>query len=145
MLYQDAYYGELLRRKWDHASCTGTSKLTGDRFLNIKANWNYIRGSWWPSGFGVCLARRRSWVRFQRRHISRFFFLSGYLLCESRIMLSKFNCNTLDRKTVPSFVDNLTMLKISITNSDSLWMFTPKKEKKKILLQLVYNYNVYIS
>ena len=57
-------------------------------------------GSRWPNGLGICLARRRSWIRVPRRHILQF-FLSGYLLCGSRFMLSKFNCNILGWKTVP--------------------------------------------
>ena len=32
------------------------------------------------------------------------FFLLEYLLCGSRFMLSKFNCNTLGWNTVPSFL-----------------------------------------
>ena len=40
------------------------------------------------------------WVRFPRRQIPRF-FLSGDLQCGSRLMLSKFNCNTLGWKIVP--------------------------------------------
>ena len=35
-----------------------------------------------------------------------FFFLSGYFLCGSRFMLSKFNCNTVGWKTVP-FINSL--------------------------------------
>ena len=50
----------------------------------------------------VCMprARRRSWVWFQRWQVP-WFFLSGYLLCGSRLLLSKFNYNTLGWKTVP--------------------------------------------
>ena len=40
-----------------------------------------------------------SWVRFPRRQILIFFCLSGYLLCEGKFMLSKFNCNTLGWKS----------------------------------------------
>ena len=65
----------------------------------------YIHWSRWSSGLGVYLARRRSWDRFPRRQIPRF-FLSGYLLCGSRLMLSKFNCSTLGRKTVPFILTN---------------------------------------
>ena len=60
----------------------------------------YIHGSQWSSGLGICLARGRSWVRFPRRQIPRFFLL-GCLLCKSWLMLSKFNCNTLGWSTVP--------------------------------------------
>ena len=62
----------------------------------------YIHGSWWPSGLGVCLAHRRLWVRFPCKHIP-WFFLLGYLLCRSWFMLSEFNCNTMGWKTVPFF------------------------------------------
>ena len=86
--------------KWDHASCTRTYKHNGDWLLDAKASVSvWFHG--WSSGLGVCLARRRSWVRFPRRQIPRFFFLSGYLLCGSRLMLPKLNCNTLGWKTVP--------------------------------------------
>ena len=71
--------------------------------LSKSVSLRYIRGSQWSSGLGVCLARRRSWVRFPRRQIPRF-FLSGCLLCGSRLMLSKFNCNTLGWKTVPFII-----------------------------------------
>ena len=60
--------------------------------ISTSVTLRYIRGSRWPNGLGVCLARRMSWVRVPRRHIPRF-FLSGYLLCGSR--LSKSNCNIL--------------------------------------------------
>ena len=46
----------------------------------------------------------RLWVRLPRCYIPWFFFLSGYLPCGSRFMLSKFNCNTLGWNTVPSFL-----------------------------------------
>ena len=58
------------------------------------------RGGGWPCGLGVCLARRRLWVRVPQRYIPQFFSV-GYLLCGSRLMLSKFNCNILGWKTVP--------------------------------------------
>ena len=54
----------------------------------------------WPNGVDVCFACGRLWVRFLRQHIPQF-FLSGYGLCRSRFMLSKFNCYILGWKTVP--------------------------------------------
>ena len=38
------------------------------------------------------------------------FFLKGYLLCRSRFMLCKFNCNTLSWNSVPSFIFNTVSL-----------------------------------
>ena len=69
----------------------------------------YIRGSWWPNGLGIYLARWRSWVRVPRRNNPRFFLL-GYLLCGSQFMLFKFNCNTLGWKTVPFIFINIFSL-----------------------------------
>ena len=55
---------------------------------------------------------RRSWGQYKhnntldtdpRWYIPRF-FLSEYIPCRSRFMLSKFNCNTLGWNTLPSFL-----------------------------------------
>ena len=74
--------------------------------ISTSVTLRYIRGSRWPNGLGICLVRRRSWVRSPHWHIP-LLFLSGYLLCGSRFMLSKFNCDTLGWKTLPFILINI--------------------------------------
>ena len=51
---------------------------------------------------GMCPCGNRTHdINFIAVHPPDFFFLVGYLLCGSRFILSKFNCNTLGWKTVP--------------------------------------------
>ena len=53
--------------------------------ISTSVTLRYIRGSRLPNGLSVCLTRRRSWVRFPRRHIPRFlpsgFRYAGVDLC----------------------------------------------------------------
>ena len=85
-----------LRQSWGqykHHTTLDKDTLTGDQLLVtylVKASAMYAEGREFESRAGIFPD----------------FFLSVYLPCGSRFMLSKFNCSTLGWNTVPSFLYN---------------------------------------
>ena len=79
-----------------------TNNLTSPQACSLKVGNGNDWSQWSP--FPNLLSR--SPINF----LTQFFFLfPGYLPCRSWFMLSKFNCNTLGWKTVPSFMSLHTM------------------------------------
>ena len=63
----------------------GVCNVSHDRptlSISTSVTLRYICGSRWPYGLGVCLARKRSWVRFPDRHIPRFFSVGVFAVRE---------------------------------------------------------------